>query len=450
MKIKKVKWNNHPVLGNLVLDFTNAAGVAFDNIVFAGENGTGKTSILETIGNFLNIGSFEFFEYIEYEVAGNTYTAVPPHNPHVTIRDFYDRLDVNGQRTTLNSNRNNNPDAIAADNLDIRNHGCIFSKARADYKTVNVESIKTSQLDTEKYNKDDDDNFTVLKQLIVDIDSQDNAAYANHGKHNLGNPMDWALFYPNSKTYRFKNSFDTFFGNIQFDRVEDQPGEKRILFTKNGTAIPIDNLSTGEKQVVFRGVYLLKNMNSLGGAIILIDEPELSMHPKWQRKVLQYYKGLFTDAAEQKAQLFFASHSEHVLKTALSDKTSNLVIVLNATANGVITSRQIVSPWILPTISDAETNYLAFDLVSSDFHIALYGYLQYREHLNVKGTDDYILAHHLYNPVIHRRPSPGLGNTTYETLPTLIRNSIDHPNPAITYSEEELRASTRLLIDICS
>ena len=74
MKIKKIKWPNHPILGNLELDFTNNAnGQPFNTILFAGENGTGKTSILETISTFLNMGSFQFFDYIEYVVNG--------HNP---------------------------------------------------------------------------------------------------------------------------------------------------------------------------------------------------------------------------------------------------------------------------------------------------------------------------------------------------------------------------------
>ena len=45
MKITIVKWRNHPNLGDLELDFINSAtGESFDTVLFAGENGTGKTS----------------------------------------------------------------------------------------------------------------------------------------------------------------------------------------------------------------------------------------------------------------------------------------------------------------------------------------------------------------------------------------------------------------------
>ena len=69
MKIRKVKWANHPILGNLELDFINpATNKPYSTIVLAGENGTGKTTILETINTFLCFGTFVPFNYIEYEL----------------------------------------------------------------------------------------------------------------------------------------------------------------------------------------------------------------------------------------------------------------------------------------------------------------------------------------------------------------------------------------------
>ena len=38
-KIRKVEFINHPILGNLTLDFCDARGHAVDTVIFAGENG---------------------------------------------------------------------------------------------------------------------------------------------------------------------------------------------------------------------------------------------------------------------------------------------------------------------------------------------------------------------------------------------------------------------------
>ena len=181
----------------------------------------------------------------------------------------------------------------------------------------------------------------------------------------------------------------------------------------------------------------------------MIDEPELSMHPKWQMNILKYYKQLFTKGGSQKAQLFIATHSEYVLEDALSNKTENLVIVLTENA-GTINAKRIDAPSVLPSITHAETNYLAFDVVSNDYHIELYGWLQQKESKSsVKACDDHIKNHALYNPGIHAKSSFNPHGTTYDTLSTYIRNAIDHPHPSMTFTEGELRTSIELLIELC-
>jgi predicted ATP-binding protein involved in virulence len=451
MKIKKIKWSNHPVLGNLELDLANIlTGAPFDTIVLAGENGVGKTTILEGISAFLNLGSFQYFDCIEYVVSGKVYKAVQPSDDQV-IKDFFDIVDDTGSVLTIRSNRNSNRDTIGTNPLDLRSYGCVFSKARADYKTQKITSTTTKNLDVDKYDTDSEDDFTALKQLIVDIQNRDNSEYAglNKGLASVDSaPMSWTDFDPSSKIFRFKNAFDDFFEKLKYKGIADNSDEKVVLFLKEGKEISIDKLSTGEKQIVFRGIYLLKNSGELDGAAVMIDEPELSMHPKWQRKILGFYKKLFTNGESQIAQLFFATHSDHVLEDALSNNEKDLVIVLND-INGVIQAKKIDAPSVLRSITSAETNYLAFDIVSNDYHIQLYGYLQDRESRNsVKSCDDYIKNHADYNSAIHRKTSSH-GTTSYDTLCTYIRNAIHHPDPARTFDESELRTSIELLIQLC-
>jgi predicted ATP-binding protein involved in virulence len=446
MKIRKVKWKNHPILGDLELDFVNTlTNSPFDTVLFAGENGTGKTTILESLSTFLNRGTFEFFEFIEYLVNGKIYKAVPSTH---TIKSFYQMIDDNGVATPMNTDRGNNPQLIDSNNLDIRHYGCIFSKARADYKTSKITTTTTKTFDVDRYDIDQEDDFTSLKQLIVDVQNQDNSEYANINKSRGALPMPWDDFYPTSKVYRFKNAFDNFFEKIKYDKVVDDNLEKSILFNKNAKSISIDKLSTGEKQIVFRGIYLLKNNKNLNGAAIMIDEPELSMHPKWQKNILKYYKELFNEAGSQKAQLFIATHSEHVLSDALSNISKNIVIVLNET-NGVITAKRIDTPTILPSITSAETNYIAFDIVSNDYHIELYGWLQNKESNNsVKLCDEFIKNHARFNSTIHTKLS-SFNTVSYSTLSTYIRNAIDHPDPSKVFTEHELRISIELLVELC-
>jgi len=449
MKIRKVKWKDHPVLGDLLLDFINSAtGEPSATIVFAGENGTGKSTILEDLSSFLNLGSFEGFELIEYAVNGDIYKAVPTSET-TTIPNFFDIINPDATTQRIRSDKSNSPSQVQENTLDPRHYGCVFSKARSDYKTQKITSTSVSTLDAEKYDTDTNDDFTSLKQLIVDVANQDNADYMETNKQLGATPMSWPDYYPTSKIYRFKSSFDTFFEELAYERVNDEGGEKTIKFTKNGTSIPIDKLSTGEKQIVFRGIYLLKNSGLLDNASVMIDEPELSMHPKWQEKILQYYKGLFTtDGGVQKAQLFFATHSDHVLKHSLADQANNLVIVLERNDED-IRAKKIDSPSALPSITSAETNFLAFDLITNDYHIELYGWLQDKESkTTVKDCDDFIVAQQQYNPAIHAKPS-NFGKRCYSSLPTYIRNAIHHPDSGNIFTPDELRTSINLLIELC-
>ncbi len=231
--------------------------------------------------------------------------------------------------------------------------------------------------------------------------------------------------------------------------------EKRILFHKHGVEITIDQLSTGEKQIVFRGAQLLKNMNGITGGIALVDEPELSMHPSWQQKILKYYRGLFTTDGVQNVQMIFATHSEYVLKSALEDRDNVLIIVLRDN-DGEIEPKRIVAPSALPTITSAETNFLAFNIASVDYHIELYAYLQnIAAAQTVKECDDYIVEQTAYyNPQKHEKldsfTRPNGSTISYQSLPTYIRNAIDHPDSGRSYTQEELRCSIELLIQLCS
>ena len=454
MKIKRVKWKNHPILGNLELDFINTtSGEPFNNILFAGENGTGKTAILESISNFLNLKSFEYFECIEYLVDGKLFKARPQPGNDKYKMGFYQLEEPSGETQNINTNRNNSFQQIEANPKDIRHYGCVFSKARADFKTETITHTTTKVLDSEKYSLDNEENFTSLKQLIVDIQNQDDIEYRKINQERAANsqvPMSFTEFYKSSKIHRFQEAFNNFFDKIKYYGVEDNNGEKRIGFKKRDTIIGIDNLSTGEKQIVFRGAYLLRNVKKLNGAAIMIDEPELSMHPKWQERILKFYKDLFRKSnGVQNAQLFFATHSDHVLKEALLNKQQNIVIILKD-IEGEIRGRKIDAPSVLPSITNAETNYLAFDIVSNDYHIELYGHLQNKKSKNsVKSCDDYIKSQPQYNASIHSKNSTSPTGTTYSTLSTYIRNAIDHPEPSRRFTDDELRRSIELLIELC-
>ena len=57
MKIKRIKLENNIYFGNITFDFTNENGEIMDNIILAGENGCGKTQLLNILYDFSEIST---------------------------------------------------------------------------------------------------------------------------------------------------------------------------------------------------------------------------------------------------------------------------------------------------------------------------------------------------------------------------------------------------------
>lgn len=67
---------------------------------------------------------------------------------------------------------------------------------------------------------------------------------------------------------------------------------------------------------------------------------------------------------------------------------------------------------------------------------------------SIKSCDDFIKAHPRYDVSKHSKSS-GFGRTVYDTLPTYIRNAIHHPDSGNVFTEQEMRTSIELLIELC-
>jgi len=99
---------------------------------------------------------------------------------------------------------------------------------------------------------------------------------------------------------------------IEFD---GRDGEGNLFFrNKKGKVFSIDEISTGEKTLLSKVLYLY--LKEIKDSVILIDEPELSLHPAWQNRVLKLYENF---AKENNCQIIIATHSPHIIGSAKSE-----------------------------------------------------------------------------------------------------------------------------------
>ncbi len=108
---------------------------------------------------------------------------------------------------------------------------------------------------------------------------------------------------------KFLNIINSFFSDSGKSIYVDEVGH---LFVKrpNGKDVPIDALSSGERQIVilFANVMFNKYSSESRENILFIDEPELSLHIKWQEKFIDT---LLT--ASDNTQFILATHSPDIV-----------------------------------------------------------------------------------------------------------------------------------------
>ncbi len=100
-----------------------------------------------------------------------------------------------------------------------------------------------------------------------------------------------------------------------------------VFTNSSGDEFDINQLSSGEKQLFLRtlAIKMLEPENS----IILIDEPELSLHPKWQQRIIEIYQRI-----GKNNQIIVATHSPHILGSVPREN----IILLSKNENGEVIS----------------------------------------------------------------------------------------------------------------
>lgn len=356
MKIKSIKLKNHKTLGDLSLDFTDKDGNVLDTILFAGENGSGKSQVLNLIYNFsefrlehnypeneereivIQLSKADFEILNQYKDSKEEFSDGILNN-ELTFSYDYSITNNWGQIKITYKNQNSESREIHGgyfgNKPELKNlFKSVFSDVEINFSSGNVQSVTSQDVDQKILNsiRSSPNLATEITQLLVDVQALDDAEFTEWGRENIGKVVDHTKL--DSRMGRFKEAFSFMFPNKKYKKIKNENG-KQVIFEEYGKEVSIKDLSSGEKQIIFRGSFLLKDKKSNNGAMVLIDEPEISLHPKWQLKILEFYKRLFTDdKGVQTSQIFFATHSPFIIHNdgRLNDK----VIVLKRDTNGNI------------------------------------------------------------------------------------------------------------------
>ena len=300
MKVKKIQLENNSFFGNITFDFTNGTGDVMDNIVLAGENGCGKTQLLNILYEFSELSTSgivstekRVFTILlsneEISKINNITTLLsPPTGEFEITQDFtaqpnyWSRIKIR----YMSSEENGDISFKSLDTSTLFSNAnvkklfkSVFSTVEINYNPQATSTITAQEVDQEIEGslRSSNNLGTEIQQLFIDIHTNDaNDLQSWVDKHDgIAPPPE----VKNVRINRFKRAFSTVFDNLNFHRIITENNIKKAMFKKYEQEIDIASLSSGEKQIVFRGAFLLRNQQSIKGNTILIDEPEISLHP---------------------------------------------------------------------------------------------------------------------------------------------------------------------------
>jgi energy-coupling factor transporter ATP-binding protein EcfA2 len=113
---------------------------------------------------------------------------------------------------------------------------------------------------------------------------------------------------------RYLTSVNGFLADSNKKLSFDDSGNLQVALSRGDRLRPITALSSGERQLVVILTHLAFNRQAKRANILIIDEPELSLHIRWQE--------LFVDALESASpglQSILATHSPSIIRGRLDD-----------------------------------------------------------------------------------------------------------------------------------
>ena len=323
MKIEKVHIKSVKGIKDLELSFKKDNKI-LDLIVLAGINGSGKTTILEAIKDFFNnkylnfngpeksnvnldifFEDFEKKNIKEIEKSSGNYRHELWEFFNGLILYSFDKNDKNASYEIQIARYFKNPPKI------------IYVPANNSFEEVETETT-TLSIEYEFIN-------TINSNVIRDIPSY----IATRRNYLATIEEDLTMKEITNKVINEINGiFDILELDVKLKGFSKDEKTMPIFENSAGEEFDINDLSSGEKQLFLRTLSM--KMLEPNNSIILIDEPELSLHPKWQQRIIEVYKKI-----GENNQIIVATHSPHILGSVSNEN----IFILYKNENGKIEAK---------------------------------------------------------------------------------------------------------------
>ena len=328
MKIKKIHIKEYNGLENLDINF-ESEGKVLDLIVLAGINGSGKTRVLESIRYWFEMFRNKavnvelFYEENEREVLESLMNSEGLTEIEKEMQKEIEYTDClrnikfynYDYRHNKTENRNYNSKIISKSFENLK----IFPKLIYVPTEINFEEIKKAQTNLKK-----EYNFI---NIVDSYEIKDIPSYIATRISKIANEEEnLTMGQVRKKVFAEINGiFEILELDVKLSEISKDENSMPIFTDSSGKKFGINELSSREKQLFLRtlAIKMLEPENS----IIMIDEPELSLHPKWQQKIVDVYRKI-----GRNNQIILATHSPHILGSVEKEN----IILLEKNENGIV------------------------------------------------------------------------------------------------------------------
>lgn len=442
MYIKSVKISNYRIFQNTFELTSDHIGVPDGTTagsgltVLVGENGVGKTSILDAIALSLISYRSDGLVLADFNNIQNSVevaiTAEAPFTVKKTIRGNFNASGFKfvGKLRSQNSVRFL-VDTVVTDVFFVPDEGENITAGSPDLRTAVDNPFAGPRFSDNDYIFIDKNRIKVLEpgtyaatrfdRVLEDLNFQ----YLQINNPPLGvNAAIEKLISHEAINSALNSAFEDFEGltgyRVRINLISDAlPYKKAFLGYEDmgNNQIPVEKMGSGYQMLLALICQQHLSMQSGRRLIVLIDEVELHLHPKIQKQLVDLLLEL-----SKTAQIILTSHSPELLKDLQKNQNRKInAIIRDGDALAINPLERFVLP--VPTIS--ETNYVAFNLASMEYFIQLYNQIGEANNVSSVAAIDSLLRDASTQLINWQRDD---GTTQQLTKYSCIRNKFHHPS----------------------
>ena len=302
-------------------------------------------------------------------------------------------------------------------------------------------------------------HHVAMREIRKIIDDSDIYALRNHNGYYYKEALDNNVVINNKEEALKLINFlgdETIYKLLEEDHVGEvycsQEVSEKIDGVKHG--YNITTYSSGQQEILLK----LKDIRTISSTTncVLLDEPETSLHPRWQKDIVKLIRMMCKNKQGEYPQMFLATHSEKVLQSIIENEDALIVRLYKE--NGRVQCETILKMDLcLPEPTFAELDYFVFHIPSMDYHDQLFTYFGSFYNKDTSTAIDLKIEKNtgkIYGKAKvddFRKPRTFFKfNKMYVTkmLPTYIRDFFHHPNEIQEPTPLELEKSINLLRDL--